>query len=253
MAGRQYTDATRNAIDNIKYMAQSIYGLLPKDCKFVTRTIEITYDSSESESNLVSLDNPMFVTHVQVAKSLSKVDNKVFISVSANDVECENYVDVGTDGDMLTGNIWKYIKVSGDAEGGDTILLTLTGFELDYSSYPQMVTLFNDTVSVTSTLENNMYLYRGQTELTEEFEIEEGQSYKVTKDGVEYEIVAGFLYYFNAISYGNFDEFEEGSFVIAINRVLGGGRELVVIGVSSNEVSNVSLKIETETESVHTA
>lgn len=130
----QYSKAKTNALDNIKYMAQSIYGLLPKDCNFVTKTIELTY-SAGSESELTTLENPMYVTNVQVGKSLSKVTNDVYISVSANDDDNDNFIDLGTDGDMLTGNIWKYIKVSGDASGGDTILLTLTGYELNYEDY----------------------------------------------------------------------------------------------------------------------
>jgi hypothetical protein len=134
MAERTYTDAKTNAIDNIKYMAQSIYGLLPKSCKFVTKTIEVTYPSG-GESELQTLDNPIYVTNIQVGKTLSKVTNDVYISVSANNDDNDNFIDLGTDGDMLTGNIWKYIKVSGDASGGDTILLTLTGYELDYEGY----------------------------------------------------------------------------------------------------------------------
>ena len=131
----QYSKAKTNALDNIKYMAQSIYGLLPKDCNFVTKTIEFTYDSSGIASDLETLDNPMYVTNIQVAKSLSKISNKVYVAVSADDEENNNFVDLGTDGDMLTGNIWKYIKVSGDASNGDTITLTLTGYELNYTEY----------------------------------------------------------------------------------------------------------------------
>jgi hypothetical protein len=131
----QYSKAKTNALDNIKYMAQSIYGLLPKDCNFVTKTIEFTYDSSGIASDLETLDNPMYVTNIQVAKSLSKISNKVYVAVSADDEENNNFVDLGTDGDMITGNIWKYIKVSGDASNGDTITLTLTGYELNYTEY----------------------------------------------------------------------------------------------------------------------
>jgi hypothetical protein len=131
----QYSKAKTNALDNIKYMAQSIYGLLPKDCNFVTKTIEFTYDSSGIASDLETLDNPMYVTNIQVAKSLSKISNNVYVAVSADDEENNNFVDLGTDGDMLTGNIWKYIKVSGDASNGDTITLTLTGYELNYTEY----------------------------------------------------------------------------------------------------------------------
>lgn len=131
----QYSKAKTNALDNIKYMAQSIYGLLPKDCNFVTKTIEFTYDSSGIASDLETLDNPMYVTNIQVAKSLSKISNKVYVAVSADDDVNNNFVDLGTDGDMLTGNIWKYIKVSGDASNGDIITLTLTGYELNYTAY----------------------------------------------------------------------------------------------------------------------
>ena len=131
----QYSKAKTNALDNIKYMAQSIYGLLPKDCNFVTKTIEFTYDSSGIASDLETLDNPMYVTNIQVAKSLSKISNKVYVAISADDEENNNFVDLGTDGDMITGNIWKYIKVSGDASNGDTITLTLTGYELNYTEY----------------------------------------------------------------------------------------------------------------------
>ena len=131
----QYSKAKTNALDNIKYMAQSIYGLLPKDCNFVTKTIELTYDSSGTASDLETLENPMYVTNIQVAKSLSKISNNVYVAVSADDDENNNFVDLGTDGDMLTGNIWKYIKVSGDASSGDTITLTLTGYELNYTAY----------------------------------------------------------------------------------------------------------------------
>lgn len=131
----QYSKAKTNALDNIKYMAQSIYGLLPKDCNFVTKTIEFTYDSSGIASDLETLDNPMYVTNIQVAKSLSKISNNVYVAVSADDEENNNFVDLGTDGDMITGNIWKYIKVSGDASSGDTITLTLTGYELNYTEY----------------------------------------------------------------------------------------------------------------------
>lgn len=131
----QYSKAKTNALDNIKYMAQSIYGLLPKDCNFVTKTIEFTYDSSGIASDLETLDNPMYVTNIQVAKSLSKISNKVYVAISADDEENNNFVDLGTDGDMLTGNIWKYIKVSGDASNGDIITLTLTGYELNYTEY----------------------------------------------------------------------------------------------------------------------
>ena len=131
----QYSKAKTNALDNIKYMAQSIYGLLPKDCNFVTKTIEFTYDSSGIASDLETLDNPMYVTNIQVAKSLSKISNKVYVAISADDEENNNFVDLGTDGDMITGNIWKYIKVSGDASNGDTITLTLTGYELNYTKY----------------------------------------------------------------------------------------------------------------------
>ena len=131
----QYSKAKTNALDNIKYMAQSIYGLLPKDCNFVTKTIEFTYDSSGIASDLETLDNPMYVTNIQVAKSLSKISNKVYVAISADDEENNNFVDLGTDGDMLTGNIWKYIKVSGDASNGDIITLTLTGYELNYTKY----------------------------------------------------------------------------------------------------------------------
>lgn len=135
MAERQYTDAKMNAIDNIKYLAKLIYGLLPKSCNFVTKTIELTYGSSGTASDLKTLENPIFVTHVQIGKSLDNINNNVFISVSADNMQDEKFIDVGTDGDMLTGNIWKYIKLSGDASSGDTILLTLTGFELEYSTY----------------------------------------------------------------------------------------------------------------------
>ena len=131
----QYSKAKTNALDNIKYMAQSIYGLLPKDCNFVTKTIEFTYDSSGIASDLETLDNPMYVTNIQVAKNLSKISNKVYVAISADDEENNNFVDLGTDGDMLTGNVWKYIKVSGDASSGDTITLTLTGYELNYTAY----------------------------------------------------------------------------------------------------------------------
>lgn len=131
----QYSKAKTNALDNIKYMAQSIYGLLPKDCNFVTKTIEFTYDSSGIASDLETLDNPMYVTNIQVAKSLSNISNNVYVAVSADDEENNNFVDLGTDGDMITGNIWKYIKVSGDASSGDTITLTLTGYELNYTEY----------------------------------------------------------------------------------------------------------------------
>ena len=131
----QYSKAKTNALDNIKYMAQSIYGLLPKDCNFVTKTIEFTYDSSGIASDLETLDNPMYVTNIQVAKSLSKISNNVYVAVSADDEENNNFVDLGTDGDMITGNIWKYIKVSVDASNGDIITLTLTGYELNYTEY----------------------------------------------------------------------------------------------------------------------
>lgn len=131
----QYSKAKTNALDNIKYMAQSIYGLLPKDCNFVTKTIEFTYDSSGIASDLETLDNPMYVTNIQVAKSLSKISNNVYVAISADDEGNNNFVDLGTDGDMLTGNIWKYIKVSGDASNGDIITLTLTGYELNYTAY----------------------------------------------------------------------------------------------------------------------
>ena len=131
----QYSKAKTNALDNRKYMAQSIYGLLPKDCNFVTKTIEFTYDSSGIASDLETLDNPMYVTNIQVAKSLSKISNNVYVAISADDEENNNFVDLGTDGDMLTGNIWKYIKVSGDASNGDIITLTLTGYELNYTAY----------------------------------------------------------------------------------------------------------------------
>ena len=124
-----------------------------------------------------------------------------------------------------------------------------------------MSTVFNDEdIAVTSMQQDDLYLYQGQTELTEDFEIEVGQTYKVTKDGVDYEIVATEFQYSSAIIYGNLEELESGSFVITIQRQLGfglgdgkgGTAELVVMGISSNEVSNVSLKIEAETESVHT-
>lgn len=131
----QYSKAKTNALDNIKYMAQSIYGLLPKDCNFVTKTIELTYVSSGTASVLETLVNPMYVTNIQVAKSLSKISNKVYVAISADDEVNNNFVDLGTDGDMLTGNIWKYIKVSGDASNGDIITLTLTGYELNYTEY----------------------------------------------------------------------------------------------------------------------
>jgi hypothetical protein len=131
MAERTYTDAKTNAIDNIKYMAQSIYGLLPKSCKFVTKTIEVTYPSG-GESELQTLDNPIYVINVQVGKSIEHIENDVYISVSANNQNDDTFLNVGTDGDVTTGCIWKYVKLSGNSASGDMIKLTLTGYELVY-------------------------------------------------------------------------------------------------------------------------
>ena len=110
-----------------------------------------------------------------------------------------------------------------------------------------MSTVFNDDIAVTAMQQDNLYLYQGQTELTEDFEIEVGKTYNVTKDGVEYEIVATEFQDTSAIVYGNPEDFEVGSFAIAAQ----GQTALAIMGVSSSEVSSVSLMIDAQTETVH--
>ncbi len=128
----QYSEAKTNALDNIKYLAQSIYGQLPKDCKYSMKEIELGYSASGSFSQLTTLENPFFVTHVMVGRTLSGMANDVYISASADNSNDLTAINLGTDGDVRVGGIWKYLKVSGNASSGGTIKLTLTGYELTF-------------------------------------------------------------------------------------------------------------------------
>lgn len=123
------------SIDDIKYMAKGIYGSLPKSCSFVQKTITLTYPSANSFGDMKVLENPIFVTNVQISTNVNAEDNGIYVSASANDTGDVTAFEVGKDGDvdMGGGTIWKYIKVSGDATNGATIEITLNGYELGYS------------------------------------------------------------------------------------------------------------------------
>lgn len=129
---RQFTDRSRYSLDDIKYMALDLYGSLPLSCNYVTKVIDFTYSASGEFSQTEELEKPIFATHIQVGKELADIGKKVYVSMSATDDSDDMAVDLGNDGDIMVGNIIKYIKVSGNASQGANIRLTITGFELGY-------------------------------------------------------------------------------------------------------------------------
>ena len=132
---RDYTEVKTNDIDNLRYMARDIYGNFPKSCRLVTKEISLTYNQENAVSDTITLYNPIYVINVQVGKSIEHIGNDVYISVSADNQNDDTFLNVGTDGDVITGCIWKYVKLSGNSASGDTIKLTLTGYELNYTAY----------------------------------------------------------------------------------------------------------------------
>ena len=144
------------SIDDIKTLAQKTYGALPKFCDFRQRVLNLTYPSANEYGELLVLDNPIFVTSAMVATDLGDL-SQIYISASADDVNTNKAFQVGTDGDVFVGGmLWKYVKVSGNANNGATIQITLVGYELGYSDVEPSgeTAIRSQTINVDATMEN---------------------------------------------------------------------------------------------------
>jgi hypothetical protein len=150
------------SIDDIKYLAQQIYGNLPMSCNFVQKTYTLSYPSANEFSNLLVLENPIFVTNAQVSVITSEESGQVYISASADNSNDLTAFNLGTDGDVLNGGaVWKYLKVSGNLNNGGGVQITLTGYELGYSggSTPSEETFVRSKrINVTSAMATNGYV-----------------------------------------------------------------------------------------------
>jgi len=212
--------------------------------------------SAEDKAKLDNLQTPMQIKgRVDSVSDLPTEDVSVgdtyLVGVSGSET-FDEYVCTGFAGSPEEP-VWESVgttQVQADWDQNDN---TKADYIKNRTHYVEvsMTTVFNDDVTVTSMQQDDLYLYQGLTGLAEDFEIEEGQTYKVTKDGVEYEIVATEFNYTSAIIYGNLEQLEAGSFGIFTQAQLGGTVELGVMGISSSEVSSVSLKIDAPTETVH--
>lgn len=150
-------EKTQISIDDIKTLGQNTYGVLPKFCEFRQKVLNITYPSENEYSNLIRLNNPIFVTSAMVATNLGDL-SQIYISASADDVNTNKAVQVGTDGDVLvSGVLWRYFRVSGNATNGATIQITLVGYELGYSDVkPSWETAIrSQTINVDATMANS--------------------------------------------------------------------------------------------------
>lgn len=119
-------------LDDIRYLAKDLYGLFPKEVKLVQQTYELTYSAGEY-SELLTLQNPIFVTNVQVGSVTASLASDIYISASANN-DNDQKSFVVKDGVLKgIGGIWKYVKVSGSAESDTAIQITIVGYELKYN------------------------------------------------------------------------------------------------------------------------
>lgn len=142
-------------IDDIKYMARDVYGLLPKYCELKQIVLDFSYSSANVFSDITQLENPIFVTSVMVS-SKSK-GSKVYISASADNVENEKAFEVGN-GDVLDcGALWRFIQLTGDNGGGDNVQLIVTGYELGYAFSPIPIEKY---ISGTSTLISSSFTFQ---------------------------------------------------------------------------------------------
>lgn len=145
------------SIDDIKTLAQRAYGVLPKSCEYRQKVLNLTYPSANEYGELMVLENPIFVTSAMVATDLGDLSS-IYISASADDVNTNKAFQVGTDGDVLVGGmLWKYIKVSGNANNGATTQITLVGYELGYSDVEPSgeTAIRSQTINVDATMENS--------------------------------------------------------------------------------------------------
>ena len=145
------------SIDDIKTLARQIYGTFPKSCEFRQMVLNLTYPSANEYGELMMLDNPIFVTSAMVATDLGDL-SQIYISASADDVNTSKAFQVGTDGDVFVGGmLWKYIKVSGNANNVATIQITLVGYELRYSDVEPSgkTAIRSQTINVDATMENS--------------------------------------------------------------------------------------------------
>lgn len=212
--------------------------------------------TSEDRAKLDNLQTPMQIKgRVDSVGDLPtegvSVGDTYLVGLSGSDT-FDEYVCVGLSGSP-EAPVWESVgKTQAQADWNQNNN-TASDYVKNRTHYVEvsMSTVFNDDIAVTAMQQDNLYLYQGQTELTEDFEIEVGQTYNVTKDGVEYEIVATEYQYTSAIIYGNPEDLEVGSFAIVAQRQFGGPTELVIMGISSSEVSSVSLMIDAPTETVH--
>lgn len=147
------------SIDDIKTLAQRAYGVLPKTCNFKQVVINLTYPSANEYGELLALENPIFVSSAMVATDLGDLSS-IYISASADDVNTNKAFQVGTDGDVFVGGmLWKYIKVSGNANNGATTQITLVGYELGYSDVEPSgeTAIRSQAINVDATMETNGY------------------------------------------------------------------------------------------------
>lgn len=149
-------------LDDIRNLAKEIYGAYPKGLKMVQKVYLLTYPSANDFSDLLILQNPIYVTNIMVSNTVGNLSDTTFISASANDPNEQKAFNVGQDGTISGGGaIWKYVKASGTVTNGAEVQLTIVGYELDYDGTiipPQEIKARTVRIDVNSTMATNKYI-----------------------------------------------------------------------------------------------